>query len=136
MSSIGHGIAASVSQTMVQQNQVAKSRDAEKNRQQRSSERLRERAEKHLSAVEHAAQVTGDPMRVDDEHKDSETPRRRRQAHQSYAQHAAQAEAEPAPGDEFVQTAPQALDEPTPPERPHAPGDNPDGPMRHVDIRA
>jgi len=80
MSSINNAaIAASVSQALVQQKQVARAQDADKNLKQELARRLREQAEQHARSVEDPTETTDQSMRVQGEQPhDEQNDRKRR----------------------------------------------------------
>ncbi len=79
MSSISSHIAASVSQGLVQQGQVARKKDAVENRDQLAAEKLREEYEKHVRAVEDSAQIDQHRQRIheQDHPPDQDSPRQK-----------------------------------------------------------
>ncbi len=82
MSSIGPGIAGSVSQAAAQQADVARARDKVRNRDEQEAQRLRELLETHLYSVENSAQADDDPLRVKDEQRNAQQHRRQREHEQ------------------------------------------------------
>ena len=86
MSSIGPGIAGSVSQAMLQQSQVAKARDAVRNRDDRQAQRLRDELEKHIESVEDSAEIDSEHVRVNPDQREEDQRDRKRQAQKEYQQ--------------------------------------------------
>ncbi len=82
MSNIPANIAASVSQAMVQQHQVARQRDAVSNADREHARKLRELLEKHVHEVEDSEEVDPNRLRVDPEHRENGQGRARHHHHQ------------------------------------------------------
>jgi hypothetical protein len=74
MGSIHSGIAGSVNQTHLQQSQVARARDAERNQRSRDSDALRRRDEEHREQVEDTEQTEDQVIRVRDEDHHDQRP--------------------------------------------------------------
>lgn len=85
MSSINPtGIAGSVSQSIVQQKQVAKAQDARRNEKELLARKLREEAEKHARAVEDSTETSDQTMQVRGEQRhDEQHDRKRRDPRQT-----------------------------------------------------
>lgn len=71
-------IAASVSQSVVQQKQIARAKDADRNRQQEAARKLREQAEQNARAVEDSAKASDQTVNVQGEGQHDEQHERKR----------------------------------------------------------
>lgn len=80
MSSIGPGIAGSVSQSSMQQGQVARARDKQTNARARHAQQLEEQFEHHVSEVEDSGETDDDRLRIRDEDRDQQQRRREQEA--------------------------------------------------------
>ena len=79
MSSMSSGIAASASQSALQQSQAARASDAVRNRDEAQADRLRKLLEKHVNEVEDAEQADPKQLPVNEHHPDDEQGRKRRE---------------------------------------------------------
>ncbi len=78
MSSIANGIAGSVNQAALQQNQVAKVQNANKAANDEKAARMRALLDQHIHEVEDAYQTDGERERVDpDERRDQQERKKR-----------------------------------------------------------
>jgi len=71
MSNMPANIAASAAQAALQQNQIARQRDAVSNADRRHAQKLRELLEKHINEVEDAEQVDPNRLRIDAEQREN-----------------------------------------------------------------
>ena len=74
MSSIPNPIAGSLTQTAVQQSQVARQRDSERNRTERNADRMRELIEQKLNTIEDSDLTTDDRMVVREDESNAQHP--------------------------------------------------------------
>jgi len=130
MSSIGPGIAGSVSQSAVQQSQIARQADAAKNRDQRLARRIREQIEKHLHEVEDPNEADGSGERVAEHQQEQEGGRRRRESQDHAELSAAAHDAEEALSESDASDADPASSDGSAQGR-----DKPADPPRRLDIR-
>jgi predicted DNA-binding protein len=131
MSSIGPGIAGSVSQSAVQQSQIARQVDAAKNRDQQLARKIREQIEKHLHEVEDPDETDGSGERVAEHQQEQEGGRRRRENQDHAELSAAAHDADQAPAEADGSDADQGPADASGDGR-----DKPADPPRRLDIRA
>lgn len=76
--SINLGIIASVSQGALQQSQVARTQDAEKNEAQARAQELRKKQTAHTQAVEDSYETTDDQARINEDEESQQQSKQQR----------------------------------------------------------